>query len=113
MVTLVHALKTHALSTTGATPEDEFFTYHQINSSWTKETLEEAGEDQVKYKLLLSLRVIWYKVTPVPTDSAGKKMPKVFCCLFHKGKWAFFCDFKDFEREFSFKYELKMFEVAS
>ena len=49
----------------------------------------------------------------MPIDAQGKKKPKVFCCLYHRGQWVFHCDFEDFEREFSFKYELKMFEVAS
>ena len=72
-----------------------------------------SADAQVEAKFKFSLRVIWYKVTPVPTDALGNQRPKVFCCLFHSGQWVFHCDFEDFEREFSFRYELKMFEVAS
>ena len=117
------ALKTHALTNRSIYGEDgvthilpfeeEAFTYKEIDPNWTKSTLEQDASVQVNNKIMFAARVIWYNVYPVPKKLNGEKEPKVFCCIYHQGEFVFFCDFKDFEREFSFEREIKMYQVAS
>ena len=78
----------------------------------TRSELLLSTEDSIRNKLLLAARVVWYIVTPVPRNAEGVNQPTVFCCLFHNGKWVFHCDFKNFEKKFSFTREINLLELA-
>ena len=70
-------------------------------------------QERISNILRLIFRVIWLSVLPVPKNEYGVNKPKVFCYLYHNGKFIFFCDYDDFETKLSFEEEIKQLERVS
>ena len=68
------------------------------------------AQERITNILRLVFRVIWLAVLPVPKNEFGVNEPKVFCYLYHCGKFIFCCDYDDFETKFSFEEEIKQLE---
>ena len=67
------------------------------------------AHERIRNILRLAFRVVWLAVLPVPKNEFEVDEPKIFCYLYHCGKFIFFCDYADFEAEgkFSFEEEVK------
>ena len=85
---------------------------YSFKLSMSKTEIVRNAQKRIENKLRLAFRVIWYGVVPIPQDAEGDCEPKIFCCLYHCGKWVFCCDYDDFEDIFSFSEEVEWMKKA-